>query len=188
MLINRAMIMAIERQHNVKFLMANWKQIEISKTVKIRFRNRTKITIWGKWFCLRSFLIGWQAKARARSAGVAGFPHGRATISKEGLGRRGMKVGKIFFEEGCSSELTDGLESWFIEYLNSEMDAGKRWWLEFGQLRGLLKHVHGSTDVHHLKTRIKKIIFMMMIRMMIRMKTMIGTWMTWRSRLAFLSC
>jgi hypothetical protein len=43
--INRAMIMAIERQHNVKFLMANWKQIEISKTVKIRFRNRTKITI-----------------------------------------------------------------------------------------------------------------------------------------------
>jgi hypothetical protein len=50
--------------------------------------------------------------------------------------------------------------------------------LEFGQLRGLLKHVHGSTDVHHLKTRIKKIIFMMMIRMMIRMKTMIGTWMT----------
>jgi hypothetical protein len=46
-------------------------------------------------------------KARARSAGVAGFPHGRATISKEGLGRRGMKVRKIFFEEGCSSELRE---------------------------------------------------------------------------------
>jgi hypothetical protein len=34
---------------------------------------------------LRSFPIGWQAKARVRSAGVAGLPHGSATISMEGL-------------------------------------------------------------------------------------------------------
>jgi hypothetical protein len=57
-----------------------------------------------------------------------------------------------------------------------------------GQLRGLLEHVHGSVGLHNLKTRIKKIIFMMMIRRMIRIKTMIGTWMTQRSRLALLSC
>jgi hypothetical protein len=31
MMINRAMVMAIERQHDVKFLMANWKQIEVLK-------------------------------------------------------------------------------------------------------------------------------------------------------------
>jgi hypothetical protein len=50
-------------------------------------------------------------KARARSAGVAGFPHGRATIGMEGLDRRGMKVGKIFSDDGCSFELTEGLET-----------------------------------------------------------------------------
>jgi hypothetical protein len=33
----------------------------------------------------------------------------------------------------------ESLEAWFIEYLNSEMDAGKKWWSEFGQLRGLLR-------------------------------------------------
>jgi hypothetical protein len=36
-----------------------------------------------------------------------GFSRGRATINKEGLGRRGIKVEKIFFEEGCSSELRE---------------------------------------------------------------------------------
>jgi hypothetical protein len=36
-----------------------------------------------------------------------------------------MKVGKIFFEEGCSSELTKGLESGFLKYLISDMDAGQ---------------------------------------------------------------
>jgi hypothetical protein len=56
---------------------------------------------------LRSFPIGWQAKARARSAGVVGLPHGSVTIVLEGLDRRGMNVGKIFFEEGCSSELRE---------------------------------------------------------------------------------
>jgi hypothetical protein len=35
------------------------------------------------------------------------FPRNRATISKEGLDRRGMKVGKIFFEEGFSSDLRE---------------------------------------------------------------------------------
>jgi hypothetical protein len=89
------------------------------------------------------------------------------TIDKEGLDRRGTKVGEIFFEEGCSFELTEGLETWFIEYLNSKMDAGKRWWLEFGQLRDLLEHI---ADLHHLKTRIRKIIFMIMIRRMIRIR------------------
>jgi hypothetical protein len=69
-----------------------------------------------------------------------------------------------------------------------ENGCRKRWWSEFGQLRDLLEHVHGSVDLHHLKTRIKKIIFMMMIRRMIRIKTMIGTWMAQRSRLALLSC
>jgi hypothetical protein len=34
---------------------------------------------------LRSFPIRWQAKARVRSAGVAGLPHGSATIGMEGL-------------------------------------------------------------------------------------------------------
>jgi hypothetical protein len=169
------------------FLWQTGSRLSFWRWEKIWFRNRTKVTIWGKWFCLRSYLIGWQAKARARSARVAGFLHGRATISNEGLGQRGMKVGKIFFKEGCSSELREpgSLIYWVF---NSEKDAGKRWWSEFRQLRDLLEHVHGSVDLHHLKTRIKKIIFMMMIRMMIRVKTMIGTWMTWRSRLAFLSC
>jgi hypothetical protein len=82
----------------------------------------------------------------------------------------------------------ESLEAWFIKYLNSKMDAGKRWWSEFGQLIGLLKHVHGSADLHNLKTRIKKIIFMITIRRMTKIKTMIGTWMAQRSRLVFLSC
>jgi hypothetical protein len=146
--------------------MENWQQIELQRREKIWFRNRTKVTIWGKWFCWRSFLIGWQAKARARSAGVVGLPHGRAAIGMEGLDWRGMKVRKIFFEEGCSSELR---EPGSLIYQVFKLENGcKKRWLEFGQLRGLLKHVHGSTDLHHLKTRIKKIIFMMMIRMMIR--------------------
>jgi hypothetical protein len=33
--INRAMAMAIERQHDVKFLMANWKQIELLRMGEI---------------------------------------------------------------------------------------------------------------------------------------------------------
>jgi hypothetical protein len=82
----------------------------------------------------------------------------------------------------------ESLEAWFIEYLNLEMDVGKRWWSKFGQLRGLFEHIHGSADLHNLKTRIKKIIFTMMIRRMFRIRTMIGTWMIWRSRLAYLSC
>jgi hypothetical protein len=56
---------------------------------------------------LRSFLIRWQAKARARSAGVEGLPHGSTTIDMEGLDRRGLKVRKTFFKEGCSSELRE---------------------------------------------------------------------------------
>jgi hypothetical protein len=43
------------------------------------------------------------------------------------------------------------------------------------------EHVHGSTELHQMKTRIKKIIFVVMIRRMIRIKTMIGTCMTQRS-------
>jgi hypothetical protein len=50
-----------------------------------------------------------------------------------------------------------------------------------GVLRQLLEHVHGSAGSHHLKTRIKKIIFMTTIRRMIRIKMMIGTWITGRS-------
>jgi hypothetical protein len=45
-----------------------------------------------------------------RSAGVAGLPHDRATIGMEGLDRRCMKVEKIFSDDGCSFELTEGLE------------------------------------------------------------------------------
>jgi hypothetical protein len=109
------------------------------------------------------------------------------TIGKEGLDRWFVMVGKIFYDEGCSSELTEDQEVWFIEYLNSELDAGKRWWSEFRQHRDFLEHIHGSAGLHHLKTRIKKIIFMTMITRMIRIKTMIGTGMTQRSRLALLS-
>jgi hypothetical protein len=93
--------------------------------MKVWFKNKIGIQMEWKENVLRSFPIGWQAKARARSAGVVGLPHGSATIGMEGLGWRGMKVGKIFFEEGCSSELTKGLESRFIEYLISDMDARK---------------------------------------------------------------
>jgi hypothetical protein len=75
--------------------------------MKVRFKNGTGIQMERKENALRSFPIGWQAKARVRSAGVAGLPHGSATIGMEGLDRRGMKVGKIFFEEGCSSELRE---------------------------------------------------------------------------------
>jgi hypothetical protein len=42
-------------------------------------------------------------------------------------------------------------------------------------LRKLLEHVHGSMGSHHLKIRIKKIIFMMTNRRMIRSFTMIET-------------
>jgi hypothetical protein len=45
------------------------------------------------------------------------------TIGKEGLDQKGMKVGKIF-DEGCSLEWTGDLEAWFLEYLNSDVDAG----------------------------------------------------------------
>jgi hypothetical protein len=93
--------------------------------MKVWFKNRIRIQIEWKENALRSFPIRWQVKARARSARVVGLPHGSATIGKEWLGWRGMKVGKIFFEEGCSSELTKGLESGFLEYLISDMDAGQ---------------------------------------------------------------
>jgi hypothetical protein len=52
-------------------------------------------------------------------------------------------------------------------------------------LRDLLEHVNGFVGSHHLKTRIQKIIFMIMIRRMIRIKKMIGTRINGRSRLAF---
>jgi hypothetical protein len=107
------------------FLWQTVSRLSFWRWEKIWFRNQTKVIIWGKWFCLLSYLIGWQAKARARSAGVAGFLHGRATIGMERLDRRGMKVGKIFSDDGCSFELTEGLKTWFLEYLNSRMDAGK---------------------------------------------------------------
>jgi hypothetical protein len=136
---------------------------------------------------LRSYLIGWQAKARARSGGVAGFPRGRATTSKEGLGRRGMKVGKIFFEEGCSSELREP-RSLMYRVFKFRNGCRKKMVIEFGQLKCLLEHVYGSAGLYHLKTTIKKIIFVATIRRMIRIKTTIGTWMTQRSRLALLSC
>jgi hypothetical protein len=45
------------------------------------------------------------------------------TIGKEGLDQKGMKVRKIF-DEGCSLEWTGDLEAWFLEYLNSDVDAG----------------------------------------------------------------
>jgi hypothetical protein len=54
-----------------------------------------------------------------------------------------------------------------------------------GVLRQLLKHIHGSTGSHHLTTRIKKITSKMTIRRMIRIKTMIKTWITRTSGLAF---
>jgi hypothetical protein len=60
--------------------------------------------------------------------------------------------------------------------------------MALGVLRQLLEHVHGSTGSHHLKTRIKKIIFIMTNRRMIKSLTMIRTWTTERLRLALLSC
>jgi hypothetical protein len=50
--------------------------------------------------------------------------------------------------------------------------------MAFRVLRDLLEHAHGSAGSHHLKIRIKKIIFMTTFRRMTRIKTMIGTWMT----------
>jgi hypothetical protein len=50
-------------------------------------------------------------KARARSAGVVALPHGKVTISMEGRARRGIKVGKIFSDDGHSFELIEGLET-----------------------------------------------------------------------------
>jgi hypothetical protein len=47
-----------------------------------------------------------------------------------------------------------------------------------GVLRQLLEHVHGSASLHHLKTRIKKITSKMTNRRMIKIKMMIGTWIT----------
>jgi hypothetical protein len=47
-----------------------------------------------------------------------------------------------------------------------------------GDLRQILEHVHGSMGSHHLKTRIKKIIFMVTNRRMIRSLMMIGTGIT----------
>jgi hypothetical protein len=47
-----------------------------------------------------------------------------------------------------------------------------------GVLRQLIKHVHGSMGSHHLKTRIKNIIFVMTNRRMISSLTMIGTEIT----------
>jgi hypothetical protein len=153
---------------------------------KIQFRNRTKIIIWRKQFCLRSFLIGWQAKARVRSAGVAAFltandnQRGR-TGSKRYEGREDLR-GRVLFQ------IDRGPGILIYRVFKLRNGCRKKWWSKFGQLRDLLEHVHGFMNLHHLKSRIKKIIFMMMIIMMIRVKTMIGTWMTWRSRLAFLSC
>jgi hypothetical protein len=47
-----------------------------------------------------------------------------------------------------------------------------------GDLKQILEHVHGSMGSHHLKTRIKKIIFMVTNRRMIRSLMMIGTGIT----------
>jgi hypothetical protein len=75
--------------------------------MKVRCKNGIGIQMERKENTLRSFPIRWQAKARVRSTGVAGLPHDSATIIMEGLDRRGMNIGKIFFEEGCSSELRE---------------------------------------------------------------------------------
>jgi hypothetical protein len=69
--------------------------------MKVRFKNGTGIQMERKENALRSFPIGWQAKARARSAGVAGLPHGSTTIGMEGLDRRGMKTGRSFLRKGA---------------------------------------------------------------------------------------
>jgi hypothetical protein len=35
-----------------------------------------------------------------------------------------MMVWKVFSDEGCSLEFPEDLEAWFLEYLNSDFDAG----------------------------------------------------------------
>jgi hypothetical protein len=49
-------------------------------------------------------------------------------------------------------------------------------------LKQLLKHIHDSTGLHHLKTRIKKIIVMMANRRKIIIFDDIETWIIRRSR------
>jgi hypothetical protein len=55
-------------------------------------------------------------------------------------------------------------------------------------LRDLLAHVHGSTSLHDLETRTRKVIFRTPIRGRSRSLVMIRNWTAQRSRLAFCSC
>jgi hypothetical protein len=107
----------------------------LQRRKKIRFENGNQLTDWtkGESFVITSDHMACGSRSK-EVLELQGFLYGNDQQQGK-LDRMATKDLEDLLTEEFTLELTKDLEAWFLGYLNSDYDAGKRWWLEFGPLR-----------------------------------------------------